>query len=233
MTSQLARMIAGEVTMAEEPGRVLRKWREEFGISQSQLADYLEVSPSLISDSESGRRRSPGVSTVRRYIYGLIAIDEAQGGPTLQRYRKDVDAEPGIIAMDEFINDVEHDRFIEAIKGTAIYHAGSPKKHLMGYTVIDSLRAIVSFSSIDYFKIYGWSSERALIFTGVVYGRGPMIAVRAHPLRPAMVVYHQPKRVDKVAIRLAELERTSLIRTDLPLDVLLAELRKLNNPVQT
>ncbi len=228
MDTQIAEKIAGEVTMSDDPGRVLRKWREEFGISQTDLASHLDLSPSLISDTESGRRRSPGVMTVQRYINALIAMDELRGGETLKRYRTSDRTDPGIIAIRDFRADVEHDRFVEAIDGTVLHHSGNPQRHITGYTVIDSLRAIVSFSSVDYFKIYGWSSERALIFTGVVYGRGPMIAIRAHPLRPAIVVYQRPKRVDTVAERLAELEHTSLVRTDLELDPLLSVLRGLD-----
>jgi len=89
-------------------------------------------------------------------------------------------------------------------------------KHLHGYTVIDSIRAITTLSSFDYLKIYGWSSQRALVFTGVKFGRSPMIAIRAHPLKPAIVVYQKPEQVDELAIRLAELEGLPLIKTDLP-----------------
>ena len=68
-------------------------------------------------------------------------------------------------------------------------------------------------SSMDYLKIYGWSSERALIFTGVKFGRSPMIAIRAHPLKPALVVYQRPEHVDDLAIRLATLENLPLVKT--------------------
>ncbi|MCL4331308.1 MAG: helix-turn-helix domain-containing protein, partial [Candidatus Thermoplasmatota archaeon] len=54
--------IAGEITIAENPGETIRKWREEFQVSQLDLARYLEISPSVISDYESGRRKSPGVT---------------------------------------------------------------------------------------------------------------------------------------------------------------------------
>jgi putative transcriptional regulator len=65
-------------------------------------------------------------------------------------------------------------------------------------------------------KVYGWSTERALLFSGVHYGRSPMIAVRAHPMKPAIVVYIQPENVDDLAVRLAELEHIVLLRTELP-----------------
>jgi putative transcriptional regulator len=95
-----------------------------------------------------------------------------------------------------------------------------------GYTIIDSMKAITSLSSTDYLKIYGWSSERALVFTGVKFGRSPMIAIRAHPLKPAMVVYHKPEHVDDLALRLATLEGIPLVRTDLSLPALVERLER-------
>jgi len=89
------------------------------------------------------------------------------------------------------------------------------KKPVYGYTMIDSIKAIIEFNSNDYIKIYGWSNERALIFTGVKYGRSPMVAIRAHPLKPGMVVFARPENVDSLSIKLAELEGLPLIITKL------------------
>jgi len=93
--------------------------------------------------------------------------------------------------------------------------------------VIDSVRAITSLSSFDYLKIYGWSSQRALVFTGVRFGRSPMIAIRAHPLKPALVVYQKPEQVDELAIRLAELEGIPLVKTQLAIGDLVDKLQSL------
>jgi putative transcriptional regulator len=41
-----------------------------------------------------------------------------------------------------------------------------------------------------------------------------MIAVRAHPLKPAVVVFVQPENIDSLAVRLAELERIILLKTE-------------------
>ncbi|HDR53581.1 MAG TPA: transcriptional regulator, partial [archaeon] len=45
---KLATRIAGEITMAENPGVVIRKWRDIFNVSQKDLSRKLEVSPSVI-----------------------------------------------------------------------------------------------------------------------------------------------------------------------------------------
>ncbi|MHA2374126.1 MAG: helix-turn-helix domain-containing protein, partial [Candidatus Thorarchaeota archaeon] len=62
---RLARRIAGEIALSDHPGKTMRVWRERFRLPQIVLADYLNISPSVISDYESGRRKSPGTTTIR------------------------------------------------------------------------------------------------------------------------------------------------------------------------
>ncbi len=76
MREQLREKIAGEITLSADAGKTIRKWREEFGISQQELARHLGISPSVISDYESGRRKSPGIVIIRRMVDGLIDLDE-------------------------------------------------------------------------------------------------------------------------------------------------------------
>ncbi|WP_139136279.1 helix-turn-helix domain-containing protein, partial [Haladaptatus sp. W1] len=71
----LAEQIAGEITLSDDPGATLRKWRTDFDVSQTALADYLDVSSSVISDYESGRRENPGIGVVRRTVTALLDID--------------------------------------------------------------------------------------------------------------------------------------------------------------
>ena len=66
----LSEKIAGEITLSPKPGQTIRKWRNVFKITQTELAAYLKQSPSVISDYESGRRQSPGIQTVKRIIGG-------------------------------------------------------------------------------------------------------------------------------------------------------------------
>ena len=72
MREQLREKIAGEIVLSADAGKTIRKWREEFGVSQQDLARHLDVSPSVISDYESGRRKSPGIIIIRRIVDGLI-----------------------------------------------------------------------------------------------------------------------------------------------------------------
>lgn len=226
MKEQLREKMAGEIALSEEPGKTIRKWREQFKVSQQDLARHLDVSPSVISDYEAGRRKSPGILTVRRIVDALINMDETTGGAVMKQYSL-ANASECVMAIREFPEDILESKFIMAIEGENLTPQVMTDRHLHGYTVIDSIKAITSLDSYDYLKIYGWSSQRALIFTGVKFGRSPMIAIRAHPLKPAMVVYHRPEKVDELAVKLAEIENIPLIRTNLDVNVLIERLGRL------
>ena len=55
---------------------------------------------------------------------------------------------------------------------------------IYGYTVINSLNAILQLSSSEFNRIYGWSTERALFFTDVSTGKSPMVSIRVTPFKP-------------------------------------------------
>lgn len=226
MREQLREKIAGEITLSADAGKTIRKWREEFGISQQELAKQLGISPSVISDYESGRRKSPGISIVRRLVDGLIDLDERSGGEVLKRYDLG-EKHDCIISINEFRTSVSAQEFVDIMEGESLTPGVPLERYIHGYTVIDSIRAITSLSSFDYLKIYGWSSERALIFTGVKFGRSPMIAIRAHPLKPSIVCYHRPEHVDDLAIKLATIENIPLVKITLPVGTIVDRLKKL------
>ena len=226
MIERLREKMAGEIALSEDPGKTMRKWRETFHISQQEIAKHLRVSPSVVSDYESGRRKSPGVSTVRRIIDAIIELDKASGSPVAKQFETS-DKHEAVMSIKEFHVGMPASVFMKEIGGKNIAKDVSLIRTIHGFTVIDSLRAITSLASADYLKIYGWSSERALLFTGVKYGRSPMIAIRAHPLKPAMVVYVQPEQVDELAIRLATLEGIPLVTTQMPVQELISRLESM------
>ncbi len=217
MVDEFKQKIAGEIALSPDPGKTIRKWREEFGLSQHQLAEAMGVSHSVVSDYESGRRKSPGVNVVRKMIEAFIELDIQNGSPVISRYNPEYKLDC-IISMDEFAGGIPVDRFIEAVDGRNLNPDRVLAKSIFGYTVVDSIKAILSLGSEDYLKIYGSNTERALVFTNVHFGRSPMIAVRAHPLTPAMVVYIRPEKIDPLAVKLARLEGIPLVTTDLEVE---------------
>ena len=230
MSDELREKIAGEITLSEEPGRAIRKWREEFGLSQHQLAEAMGVSHSVVSDYESGRRKSPGVNVIRKMVDAFIELDIQNGSPVISRYNPNYKLDC-IISMEEFPGGIPMDRFIESFGGRNLNPDRVLTKSVFGYTIVDSIKAILSLGSEDYLKIYGSNTERALIFTNVHFGRSPMIAVRAHPLTPAMVVYVQPEKTDPLAVKLARLEGIPLVTTDLPVEEIVKRMEALREGI--
>jgi len=217
--------ISGEIVMSSDPGKTIRKWREEFNVTQKELSEKMNVNTSVISDYETGRRKSPGSNFIKGLVKALLEIDEERGSPVKLKYslgtEKDV-----IVDIKEFFYDVDIQKFTRLIKGVQVNKI-EVKRSIRGYTILDSLNAILKLTSFDYFKVYGWTTERALFFTNVEFGRSPMIAVRVHPIKPAVVVYIQPKRVDPLAVKLAEIEGIPLITTDLSPQEIKEKLREI------
>lgn len=71
--------IAGSVILSENPSLQLKHWRKKFGIKQAELAKKMQITPSVLSDYEKGRRPSPGASFIRRYLQSLYDLARADG----------------------------------------------------------------------------------------------------------------------------------------------------------
>ncbi|HTT26382.1 MAG TPA: transcriptional regulator [Thermoplasmata archaeon] len=219
MEADLKEKIAGEVVLSPHPGRTLRKWREDFAISQRDLARSLSTVPSVISDYESERRASPGSQFIRRYVDALVALDERNGSKVSQRFGMRPHSE-GILGMREFSVAVPLKALVDQLNAKAASRVDI-HRDIHGFTLLDAPRAILSIDASHFVEVYGWTTQRALIFANVKYGRSPMVAIRAHPLKPAAVVFSNPGRVDPLAVRLSEVENIPLLITALgPTEVL-------------
>jgi len=208
--NMLAKTIAGEITLAENAGTAMKKWRMIFGIKQKDLAKNLRMSPSVISDYESGRRR-PGVGFVKKYTHALVKSDQAMKG-MLEKLILPKKSE-AVLDIREFLKPASGEELIKQVKGKILANKEYVKNNIYGYTVIDSIKAILELSDKDFTQIYGMNNQRALIFTKVHLGRSPMIAVKVTHPKPAMVVFHglSPGEVDKLAIRIAETQKIPLV----------------------
>ncbi|ASJ01809.1 XRE family transcriptional regulator [Thermococcus profundus] len=210
----LARRIAGEITLSSDPGKTMRKWREIFGISQTELAEHLGVSSSVISDYEGGRRKSPGAATIKKFVEALLEIDEERGGNVIKAFSRTIGVElptSAILDIREFAIPITIAELVNAVKGEVAASKEALNRRIYGYTVVDSIQAILEMSSEEFLRLYGWTTERALVFTKVSTGRSPMIAVRVQGLKPAVVVLHGVKKLDELAVKLAEKEKIPLV----------------------
>ncbi|HEX2557610.1 MAG TPA: helix-turn-helix domain-containing protein [Nitrososphaera sp.] len=71
--------IAGSVVLSDTPPQQLKYWRKKFGIKQADLARKMDITPSVLSDYEKGRRPSPGVNFIKRYLLALYELARANG----------------------------------------------------------------------------------------------------------------------------------------------------------
>ncbi len=228
--NKLAEKMAGEITLSDKPGEKMRKWRTNFNISQSELAVFLNISPSVISDYESGRRKSPGIYIISKIVSAILDMDASRGGAKTSSYedilRGDFDAE-AVYDIHEYLSPISVEELTKLIDGEVVYSPGiGHVKPLYGYTIVDSPRAILQLSGNEFLKLYGWSSERAMIFTGVSTGRSPLVAVRVSNLKPGLIVIHGivSTQVDKIAAKIAEIESVPLVTTVMPITDLVSAL---------
>ncbi|SNZ05687.1 putative transcriptional regulator [Natronoarchaeum philippinense] len=226
----LAEKIAGEITLSDDPGATLRKWRTDFDVSQTELAGELDVSSSVISDYESGRRSSPGIGVVERVVGGLLDIDERRGGDRIRQYGRVLSAgfeSDVVLDLREYSATTPLERFYDAIDATEV--AEGSRDSITGHTVIDSIRAITRLSSEEFYRMYGQSTNRALVFTGVTRGESPLVALRVVNPTPNAVVLHglEPDELWEHAPKLATIDDYSLAVSNADLDGMLDAMREL------
>jgi len=206
----------------------MRKWRELFAVSQMNLAETMGLSASVVSDYESGRRKSPGAKFIRRFVLSLLHIDEEKGSRFIREFAK-LTSSPSMAVVDlrEFPIPVRVEYLCKAIGGEVVACKEKYVKEVNGYTVVDSRKAIEAYSGSDYAQLFGATTDRALIFTNVEAGCLPMMIVRVSSLKPRIIVFHKTQP-DPEAISIAEYEQIPLIYSSTPtLEQLVKSLRKL------
>jgi putative transcriptional regulator len=190
----LAKRIAGEIVLSSNPGQTMRKWRGLLNVNQMELADELDLSPSVIS------------------------IDQGRGGDYIRQMAR-ITIDPSDVFTDirEFTQPVTVEQLCRAVEAEILTGVEKLDNQVLGYTIIDSVKAITTLSGLDFYRIFGATSERALIFTEVSQGRSPMIAVKISPFKPRVVILHgKIRKIDPLAVNLAEHEGIPLGYSRLP-----------------
>jgi len=229
LRNRLAEKMAGDITLSEKPGESLKKWRSNFEISQTDIANYLKVSPSVISDYESGRRKSPGTLIIKKIVESLLELDMDRGSKKIHAYESILSSEnstKSIYSTYEYTFPIQLAKLVNLIEGEVIFKG--VEKPLYGFSIIDSQRAILELSSHEFQKLYGWSTDRAMIFTKVSTGKSPMVAIRVTNLKPGAVVLHglRKEEVDPGAVKMAEVDRIPLVATTMGIDQTVQLLKK-------
>ncbi|MBD3262705.1 MAG: helix-turn-helix domain-containing protein [Candidatus Altiarchaeales archaeon] len=202
---EFTKKIAGEVTLSDSPGAAMKKWRQIFGFKQSTIASKLSISPSVVSDYESGRRKNPGAGFIKQYITALVKTDKEAGGQVVSKFSSE--EKNSLINVRELLTPLPAKKLLEFLDAKVIAYPQPVERMMLGgVSVIDSLTAILELSENDFTEIYGSTMNRALIFTGVSLGRSPLVAVKVTSPKPSLIVLHglNPNAVDKLAIKIAE-----------------------------
>jgi putative transcriptional regulator len=195
--ADLAEKIAGEVTLSDAPGATIRKWRTDFDVTQTDLAAELAVSSSVVSDYESGRRESPGIGVISRIVEGLLDIDERRGGARIRQYGRVLSAgftSDAVLDLREYPTTVPLAAVYDRVGATEV--TAGDRDRISGHTVIDSIRAITRLSSDEFYRLYGQSTNRVLVFTNVSRGESPLVALRVVDPTPNAVILHGISEAD-------------------------------------
>lgn len=231
MMDEFREKIAGEITLSDSPGSAMKKWREFFSITQVELAKQIKVSTSTISDYESNRRLSPGVGVIKRFVDALFTIDEEKGGnvsSSLAKFSAQKEQEDKFYKIHDFASPISAADFNRIIEGRVVANPSyMDSVNLFGYTRLDSLRVILEMSPAEYPKLFGSTTERVFIFEHVSTGRSPLVVIRVAPIKPRVVVIHGVTTVDKLAIKIAQVEKIPLLVTKLDPDKLYERLDKI------
>jgi putative transcriptional regulator len=227
---RLAERIAGEITLSEDAGATIRKWRTDFEISQTELAKQLEISSSVISDYESGRRSNPGTGVIERVVSGLLDVDERRGGSRIRQHARVLSAgfdREVVHELREYPATIDLERYYDAIGATELVRG--QQDTIAGHTIIDSIAAITRLSSEEFYRLYGQSANRALVFGGVTRGESPLVAMRVVNPTPNVVVLQglDPDDVWEHAADLARVDGFSLAVLDADLETTLERHREL------
>lgn len=204
---RLARRIAGEIALSDHPGQTMRIWRERFRLPQIELAQHIGISPSVISDYESGRRKSPGTSTIRRFVLALLELDERDGGQVRAGFERLMAVSPVdlniVLAMSE-IHPTSAKDFCKDMKFEILSGHDYLEKEIYGYSLVDAEEAVRELNSEQFIKLFGATIERCLIFTKVSTGRAALVALKSQEFKPTVVVLHTSFEIDHLAVELAD-----------------------------
>ena len=226
----IAQKIAGEIILSENSGNVMKKWRKFFHLSQIDIAEYLHISPSVISDYESGRRKSPGKEIIKRFIEALLKIDELHGECIIRPLRRVIEDNKLInIIIDilDFIVPVDFKFFCQTIKCN-ILREEAKFGVVKGYIIIDYSNMLYSLSFHSLNKLFEASLSRVLILTNLRSGKSIHLLLKDIKKYPQLIVLH-----NFTELNISQFKKKSLgiLVSTMHLSELIHALRTLNNKI--
>ncbi len=223
----IGKKIAGDIVFADDHGAAMKKWRRKFKITQREIAATLGIMPSVISDYESSRRKSPGIRVVRRYIEAMIHLDKKRGGKVMADLSKEflqVNISDAIIEMKEF--DIENPVGVLDRKLGLRYYVEPSKEKAAGVIYLDAMKAIINMSYPELVKMFSMTNDMILILDNINNGRTSLPVIKLTGLRPSLVVLVSSNEPDDLAIRVARDINVGLATTPMKRDDIIKVLRE-------
>ncbi len=209
------RRIAGDIVLSEMPGEAIYRWRRILNITQRSLAKALDISPSVISDYESGRRKSPGVCVIKNMVNALLTIDVRGGAGVFREINNSIytgaTMYDSIVDTKDFTNPAGMEELIALTKGDILASEGDIKKKIYGYVIFDSMKALQAISPAEYIRLCNITAGRALVFIGPEAQKSALFTIKLAGLKPAVVVFTAEKKISPAEERIARIERIPVI----------------------
>ncbi len=231
LDESLAMTIAGEIALSDNPGGTIHKWRNIFRIHQNQIAEKMNVTPSVISDYESGRRKSPGVVVIRKIVNALLEVDRKNGDvkKEFQSVGPNDILSDAIIDMQDYAEPIAIMDFLDIVKGTYATEPSGIEQKIRGYILVDSLNAVLKLSAQEMSRLHSLAQRRAVIFTGVSSGKSALVAAKVTNLKPCVIMFHGIPKLDPLAERIAKAENIPVILSRIKhIDEVILALKKIS-----
>ena len=168
---------------------------------------------------------------IRRFVDSLFSIDEARGSTvrhSLEKFSQKEGENVPFYTIHDFVAPISAIDFARIIEGKVLSNPSyMDSLKLFGYTRVDSLRVILEMSPPEYPMLFGSTTERAFIFEHVSTGRSPLVVIRVAPIKPKLVVLHNVTSVDKLAVKIAQVEKIPLLATKLDINEIDSRLNKI------
>ncbi len=209
--------ILGDICINDDYGVVMRKWRNLFNVSQAELAEKLDIQPSVISDYESGRRNSPGIVFIRKYVLALINIGKNKNKKILDKLSGYPFDKKNNLIVKKFDKKIKAEDFISNIDARIVIKSEEfhIKKCIFFYNnITDTFASMSTKELLSLMK----GRDSVLIFSNVKSGRFPFIVLRllsgANKISlPKFVIFQGTDSVSKMVLRMAHKSNICLALT--------------------
>ena len=176
---------------------------------------------SSVDENPENPRPTRGEPILYGFLHHVRIFSDEGKGRFVSRLLSN-EKDEAILSIGEFTSPVGAPKILDALAATVL--VGDPDAvKLYGYTVVDSIKTIYALSGYDFYRIFGATTERALVFTKVGMGRSPLVAIRVSQLKPRVVVIHGPREVDPLAVDLARREGLVLALSGAPTEQAIIE----------